>query len=463
MHLLEYCGNTVRSPLQPMLRRRPQRTRPKRSSTSISSPPTGGVTDHAYARRPGPQDRRLPYPPDVVPGPRRAAIRRGGAGLQADQAQVVRRAGLHRPARPALLRFQAGGRTGRSRNRPTRSSSSGCRRRRPASGCRTRSSPTTSSSTRRSWRGGPRSTRTSRTASSSSIYCVKELGLRGLKLGPVYQHFDPQDRKHWPLFAKVRRSSSLPIMWHQGTTFPSRARLKWGLPLQLEDIAMDFPDLKMIIAHLGHPWEEDLRRADPQVPERLHRHLGGALPPVALLAGDGDGDGVRRRPTRSCSPRISPPARSPTSSTACATSTSRSRGRGCRKIPTEIQDQIIYENWKASSRSGRERAMGDRRRARAKGKGPKAIVVTMRTPDASMNQEYCALCVLPLLRARQEWKLSDMATTTHLVTAEELLADIQRRQRFELGKGWCKRCRRPASGRGEIALEISSTARLWLL
>ena len=47
-------------------------------------------------------------------------------------------------------------------------------------------------------------------------------------------------------------------MWHQGTTFPSRARLKWGLPLQLEDVAMDFPDLKMIIAHLGHPWEEDM-------------------------------------------------------------------------------------------------------------------------------------------------------------------------------------------------------------
>ena len=44
----------------------------------------------------------------------------------------------------------------------------------------------------------------------------------------------------------------------QGTTFPSAARLKWGLPLQLEDIAMEFPDLKMIIAHLGHPWETDV-------------------------------------------------------------------------------------------------------------------------------------------------------------------------------------------------------------
>ena len=37
-------------------------------------------------------------------------------------------------------------------------------------------------------------------------YCVNELGLKGLKLGPVYQHFDPQDRKYWPLFKSARSS-----------------------------------------------------------------------------------------------------------------------------------------------------------------------------------------------------------------------------------------------------------------
>lgn len=87
-------------------------------------------------------------------------------------------------------------------------------------------------------------------------HCVFDLGLKGLKLGPVYQHFDPQDRKHWPFFRRAEELG-LPIMWHQGTTFPSKAKLKWSNPLQLEDIAMAFPDLKMIIAHLGHPWEVD--------------------------------------------------------------------------------------------------------------------------------------------------------------------------------------------------------------
>lgn len=96
-------------------------------------------------------------------------------------------------------------------------------------------------------------------------HAVVDLGLRGLKLCPVYQHFDPADRRHWPLFRKCRELS-LPIIWHQGATFPSRSKLKRGQPLQLEDVAMDFPDLTMIVAHLGHPWEEDLVALIPKCP-----------------------------------------------------------------------------------------------------------------------------------------------------------------------------------------------------
>jgi uncharacterized protein len=88
-------------------------------------------------------------------------------------------------------------------------------------------------------------------------HAVLELGLRGVKLGPAYQHFDPTDRRHWPFFARCARLG-IPTIWHQGTTFPSQARLRVSLPLALEDLAMEFPDLRMIVAHLGHPWEEDL-------------------------------------------------------------------------------------------------------------------------------------------------------------------------------------------------------------
>lgn len=98
-------------------------------------------------------------------------------------------------------------------------------------------------------------------------HCVDDLGLRGLKVGPVYQHFDPRDPAFWALFAECERRD-LPVMIHMGTTYPSRARLEYAKPLLLEQLIMAHPQLRMIIAHLGHPWEEDtiaLIRKSPRV------------------------------------------------------------------------------------------------------------------------------------------------------------------------------------------------------
>jgi predicted TIM-barrel fold metal-dependent hydrolase len=88
-------------------------------------------------------------------------------------------------------------------------------------------------------------------------HCVSDLGLRGLKVAPVYQHWNPHDTRRWELFRRCAELD-LPVMIHQGTTYPTQARLEWGKPLQLERIITEFPDLRMIIAHLGHPWEEDV-------------------------------------------------------------------------------------------------------------------------------------------------------------------------------------------------------------
>ena len=78
-------------------------------------------------------------------------------------------------------------------------------------------------------------------------HAVDGLGLRGLKLGPAYQHFDPTDRAVWPFFAEVERLG-IATIWHQGTTFPSLARLRISTPLWLEDLAMAFPAMRMIVA-----------------------------------------------------------------------------------------------------------------------------------------------------------------------------------------------------------------------
>jgi uncharacterized protein len=176
-------------------------------------------------------------------------------------------------------------------------------------------------------------------------HAVKVLKLKGLKLGPVYQHFDPQDRKHWPLFQKCQELG-LPIMWHQGTTFPSAARLKWGLPLQLEDIAMDFPDLRMIIAHLGHPWETDVMVLIRKCPNVYT-----------------DISAVHYRPWRywqalvtameyGVESKLLPGSDFPSASMDNVVAGLRKvndivDGTRLPKIPAEVQDMILFENWKA--------------------------------------------------------------------------------------------------------------------
>jgi predicted TIM-barrel fold metal-dependent hydrolase len=82
------------------------------------------------------------------------------------------------------------------------------------------------------------------------------LKLKGLKLGPIYQNIHPTDKRMMKIY-EYCQDRGLPIMIHQGTTFPRLAPLKYSFPILLEDVALQFPNLRMIIAHLGHPWIED--------------------------------------------------------------------------------------------------------------------------------------------------------------------------------------------------------------
>ena len=68
---------------------------------------------------------------------------------------------------------------------------------------------------------------------------VNELGLRGLKMRPIYGRWDPQDPRAMSIFAKAEQYS-LQIMFYQGTTSPRKAPLKYANPVLLEDIALLF-------------------------------------------------------------------------------------------------------------------------------------------------------------------------------------------------------------------------------
>ena len=88
------------------------------------------------------------------------------------------------------------------------------------------------------------------------VYYVERLGLRGLKCSPIYQNWNPQDPQHLPLFKKAEQLG-IPVNIHQGTSFVRRGPLKYANPILLEDIAIACPELRMIISHMGHPWETE--------------------------------------------------------------------------------------------------------------------------------------------------------------------------------------------------------------
>ncbi len=95
-----------------------------------------------------------------------------------------------------------------------------------------------------------------RTAPAELEGAVKELGLRGLKLGPIYQHVDPNGANCYAVL-KVAQRLRLPVIWHQGTTFVRQAPLKYARPFLLDEVASSFPDLTIVVAHLGHPWIDE--------------------------------------------------------------------------------------------------------------------------------------------------------------------------------------------------------------
>lgn len=82
---------------------------------------------------------------------------------------------------------------------------------------------------------------------------VQRLKLRGLKMGPIYQNVSPQDAR----FRRILRRAEelrIPLLIHQGTTFCANVSLEIADPVLLQPLALEFPRLRMVIAHMGHPW-----------------------------------------------------------------------------------------------------------------------------------------------------------------------------------------------------------------
>jgi len=87
-------------------------------------------------------------------------------------------------------------------------------------------------------------------------YAVENLGLHGLKMGPIYAGFDPRDARCDPVYAYCQRNG-LPILFHTGTTYNREAPLEYARPWLWDEVAIRYPALRMVLAHLGHPFYDE--------------------------------------------------------------------------------------------------------------------------------------------------------------------------------------------------------------
>ncbi len=88
------------------------------------------------------------------------------------------------------------------------------------------------------------------------IHAHETLGLRGVKMGPIYAGFDPRDPRCDPVYAYCQRHG-LPIMFHTGTTFNHAAPLGFSRPWLFDEVAIRYPELHIVLAHLSHPFAEE--------------------------------------------------------------------------------------------------------------------------------------------------------------------------------------------------------------
>lgn len=83
------------------------------------------------------------------------------------------------------------------------------------------------------------------------------LGLKGVKFGPIYNRVPVGDPRMLPVYEYCQKHD-LPITMHMGTTFAHNSDVELGRAIHVEPIAHRFPDLKLVCAHMGHPWYEEL-------------------------------------------------------------------------------------------------------------------------------------------------------------------------------------------------------------
>ena len=92
---------------------------------------------------------------------------------------------------------------------------------------------------------------------------IADHGIRGFKFHPTMQGFYPNDHTAYPLYEAIAEAG-LPALFHTGQTGVGAGmrggngmRLKYSNPMHLDDVAVDFPDMPIVMAHPSFPWQDE--------------------------------------------------------------------------------------------------------------------------------------------------------------------------------------------------------------
>jgi len=85
---------------------------------------------------------------------------------------------------------------------------------------------------------------------------LKEGQIKGLKLYPGYEPFYPYDNRLKVVY-DLALEFDVPVMFHSGDTYSPKGRIRYSHPIHIDEVAVDFPDLKIVICHVGNPWIGD--------------------------------------------------------------------------------------------------------------------------------------------------------------------------------------------------------------
>ena len=113
------------------------------------------------------------------------------------------------------------------------------------------------------------------------LYCLDELGMQGLKLLPSYQHFYPHDRRLYPLY-HVAQERDIVVMSHTGSSIFPGTKIRYADPIYWDDVAVDFPDLKILLVHSGRGLWYKQAAFLAQLHQNVFLEIAG-LPPKNLL------------------------------------------------------------------------------------------------------------------------------------------------------------------------------------